>query len=144
MLPTDALIVAGARARAAALHARFRALMAAPDAPAIAACAEFGGCIAVRKPAFARLQGEATTGATWNAEVRRRDGRRVPVQVRTRTTVNPSDSEPLVVVAFEDLSAQRLLEEQVRRADRLRSLGQLSAAIAHEVRNPLQGISLTL
>jgi len=100
---------------------------------------EIGG-----EPAFARLQGEATTGATWNAEVRRRDGRRVPVQVRTRTTVDPSDSEPLVVVAFEDLSAQRLLEEQVRRADRLRSLGQLSAAIAHEVRNPLQGISLTL
>ena len=32
----------------------------------------------------------------------------------------------------------------MRRADRLRSLGELSAAIAHEVRNPLQGISLTL
>jgi two-component system sensor histidine kinase PilS (NtrC family) len=49
-----------------------------------------------------------------------------------------------VLVAFEDLTEQRQLEEQVRRADRLRSLGELSAAIAHEVRNPLQGISLTL
>jgi two-component system, sporulation sensor kinase E len=47
-------------------------------------------------------------------------------------------------VVFEDLTEQQLLEEQLRRADRLRSLGELSAAIAHEVRNPLQGISLTL
>jgi two-component system, NtrC family, nitrogen regulation sensor histidine kinase GlnL len=100
---------------------------------------EMGG-----EPAFERLRRGGDESATRNAEVRRRDGRRVPVQIRTRTIVNPSDSEPLVVVAFEDLTAQRLLEEQVRRADRLRSLGQLSAAIAHEVRNPLQGISLTL
>ena len=72
------------------------------------------------------------------------DGRRVPVKLRTSRIRNPSDSELLVVAVFEDLTEQRLLEEQVRRADRLRSLGELSAAIAHEVRNPLQGISLTL
>ncbi len=74
----------------------------------------------------------------------RQDGRRVPVSVRTSRIVNPSDSQPLLLVAFEDRSEHHLLEEQLRRADRLRSLGELSAAIAHEVRNPLQGISLTL
>jgi signal transduction histidine kinase len=74
-----------------------------------------------------------------------RDARQViPVRLRTSRIVNPSDSRPLVLVAFEDLTEQRQLEEQVRRADRLRSLGELSAAIAHEIRNPLQGISLTL
>jgi PAS domain S-box-containing protein len=86
----------------------------------------------------------ARTGRNWTGEARRADGRRVPVALRTRRIVDPSDSEPLVVVAFEDLTEQRQLEEQARRADRLRSLGELSAAIAHEVRNPLQGISLTL
>jgi two-component system nitrogen regulation sensor histidine kinase GlnL len=104
----------------------------------------FDACFEVEaKPALALLKA-APAGGSWLGEALRRDGRRVPVRLRTRRIVNPGDSEPLVVVAFEDLTEQRLLEEQVRRADRLRSLGELSAAIAHEVRNPLQGISLTL
>ena len=92
------------------------------------------------------VEGRAASadGASWTGEARRLDGSRVPVALRTRRIVDPGDSEPLVVVAFEDLTEQRQLEEQARRADRLRSLGELSAAIAHEVRNPLQGISLTL
>jgi len=82
--------------------------------------------------------------STFEGELMRRDGQRVPVRLRSSRITNPSDSEPLVVVAFEDLREQRRLESQARRADRLRSLGEFSAAIAHEVRNPLQGIALTL
>jgi PAS domain S-box-containing protein len=80
----------------------------------------------------------------FEGRLRRLDGAHVPIRMRTSRIVNPSDSHPLILVAFEDLTQHRLLEEQLRRADRLRSLGELSAAIAHEVRNPLQGISLTL
>ncbi len=93
---------------------------------------------------FDALLGGANATAAFVGELHRPDGRRVPVEVRTSRILNPSDSESLLVVAFEDLTAERRLEEQARRADRLRSLGELSAAIAHEVRNPLQGISLTL
>jgi len=82
--------------------------------------------------------------SAFEGELMRRDGQRVPVRLRSSRITNPSDSEPLVVMAFEDLREQRRLESQARRADRLRSLGELSAAIAHEVRNPLQGIALTL
>lgn len=38
---------------------------------------------------------------------------------------------------FEDLSRLRLLEEKVRRANRLTALGELAAGVAHEMRNPL-------
>lgn len=38
----------------------------------------------------------------------------------------------------------RLLEEDVRRARHLASLGQMAAQVAHEVRNPLNAISLTV
>ena len=93
---------------------------------------------------LAHLLGAAHETAALAGEMRHPGGRRVPVAVRTSRIRNPSDSETLLVVAFEDLTGQRRLEEQARRSDRLRSLGELSAAIAHEIRNPLQGISLTL
>ncbi|MBI4873785.1 MAG: hypothetical protein HY822_04020 [Acidobacteria bacterium] len=38
---------------------------------------------------------------------------------------------------------RRKLEGELRREDRLRSMGRLVAAVAHEVRNPLNGIRLT-
>ncbi|MBI1387632.1 MAG: HAMP domain-containing protein [bacterium] len=48
------------------------------------------------------------------------------------------DGEPTgLVVTFHDLSDIRKLEEQVRRQDRLASLGRMSAGVAHEIRNPL-------
>jgi len=45
------------------------------------------------------------------------------------------------VAIFEDLTEQKLLEAEIRRHDRLRVLGQLSAGVAHEIRNPLTGIA---
>jgi two-component system sensor histidine kinase AtoS len=44
------------------------------------------------------------------------------------------------VVVFEDLTERKQLEEQVRRADRLATLGELMAGVAHEIRNPLTSI----
>lgn len=44
------------------------------------------------------------------------------------------------VVTIEDLTSQRLLERQVAHEDRLRSLGQLTAAVGHEIGNPLTGV----
>lgn len=41
-----------------------------------------------------------------------------------------------------DISEKKQAEEQLVRADRLSSLAQLSAGIAHEIRNPLSSISL--
>lgn len=42
-----------------------------------------------------------------------------------------------VLLVFNDLTALRKLEGQVRRTDRLASLGTLSAGMAHEIKNPL-------
>lgn len=44
------------------------------------------------------------------------------------------------VVTLEDLTTRRRLERQVVHEDRLRSLGQLTAAIGHEIGNPLTGV----
>jgi len=42
-----------------------------------------------------------------------------------------------VVISFQDLTEVSKLEREMRRQDRLVSLGKMAAAIAHEVRNPL-------
>jgi two-component system sensor histidine kinase PilS (NtrC family) len=46
-----------------------------------------------------------------------------------------------VIVVFQDLTEVREMQERVRKTDRLAAIGELSAGIAHEVRNPLASIS---
>ncbi len=45
------------------------------------------------------------------------------------------------VVIFQDVSEVVEMEQELRRVDRLAAVGQLSASIAHEIRNPLAAIS---
>jgi len=42
-----------------------------------------------------------------------------------------------VIINFRDISGIRRMEEALKRADRLAALGELSARMAHEIRNPL-------
>jgi signal transduction histidine kinase len=48
------------------------------------------------------------------------------------------------LLTVEDLTERVNMREQVARMDRLASLGRMSAGIAHEIRNPLTGVSLLL
>ncbi len=43
-------------------------------------------------------------------------------------------------VLFRDVSHLMTLEEQIRRSDRLKTIGQIAAGTAHEIRNPLTAI----
>lgn len=43
-------------------------------------------------------------------------------------------------VIFRDVSHLMMLEEQIRRSDRLKTIGQIAAGTAHEIRNPLTAI----
>ena len=45
------------------------------------------------------------------------------------------------VIALQDITSIRSMEEQVKQNDRLAAVGKLAAGIAHEIRNPLASIS---
>lgn len=45
------------------------------------------------------------------------------------------------IIIFQDLSEIRKLEAQMKRSEKLAAVGELSASIAHEIRNPLASIS---
>src|SRR5262249_17465543 len=44
------------------------------------------------------------------------------------------------LVTLHDLTSMRRMQQELRRHERLATLGQLSAGVAHEIRNPLAGI----
>ncbi len=47
-------------------------------------------------------------------------------------------------IILQDLTERRRLDERVQRMARLASIGQLAAGIAHEIRNPLTGVAISL
>jgi PAS domain S-box-containing protein len=74
-------------------------------------------------------------------EVSTKAGINTPVEVSTSLLRDDADEMVGIVLIFADLTERKKMEEQIRRADRLATLGQLAAGIAHEIRNPLAGIS---
>jgi PAS domain S-box-containing protein len=48
------------------------------------------------------------------------------------------------IIIVEDVSDKKMLDEELKKIDRLASLGRFAAGIAHEIRNPLTGLSLFL
>jgi two-component system, NtrC family, sensor histidine kinase PilS len=70
-----------------------------------------------------------------------RAGRRLLLGFTLSPLRDPS-GEPLgSVLTFQDLTDQRRLENALRTRSHLASLGELSAGLAHEVRNPLAALS---
>jgi len=74
------------------------------------------------------------------SELRRRDGTTVPVSESVALLKDRHGNVSGAIKVFQDLSEVARLKEQVRRNDRLAAVGQMAAAVAHEIRNPLGGI----
>jgi PAS domain S-box-containing protein len=58
--------------------------------------------------------------------------------------IRKDGSPPDGIIILEDVSEKKQLDDQIQHLEKLASLGRFAASIAHEIRNPLTGISLFL
>jgi two-component system sensor histidine kinase PilS (NtrC family) len=73
--------------------------------------------------------------------VKRGMGIEVPLGLSISILKDEQNETRGVIAVFQDLTEVREMQERVRKADRLAAIGELSAGIAHEIRNPLASIS---
>jgi two-component system sensor histidine kinase PilS (NtrC family) len=74
-----------------------------------------------------------------DGEIRRSD-RTFPIGVTTTALDLESDGAISVTAIFTDISDQKRVEELRLRAERLEAVAELSASLAHEIKNPLASI----
>ena len=68
-------------------------------------------------------------------------GQQLPLGISTSILQGKSGKKRGVIAVFQDLTEAKKIEEKMRIQDRLATVGELSARIAHEIRNPLASIS---
>ncbi len=68
-------------------------------------------------------------------------GQKIPLGMSTSILQGKNGNKRGVIAVFQDLTEAKKIEDKMRTQDRLAAVGELSARIAHEIRNPLASIS---
>ena len=80
-------------------------------------------------------------GTRQELTLQREEGPGTPVRMTFSALVGADGERLGLICACDDLSTIRAMEDRLRHADRLATLGRLSANIAHEIRNPLASLT---
>jgi signal transduction histidine kinase/HAMP domain-containing protein len=83
----------------------------------------------------------AREGSYHEAELSRRDGTRMPVGFSIILYQGASGTKEGTIVTYQDLTEIKALEAAVLSKERFAAMGRVVAGVAHEIRNPLFGIS---
>lgn len=86
------------------------------------------------------------SGAFTNAEVMvgRHDGSRVPMLLSARSISALGEPGLGFLLTVTDISERKIIEETLRRSERLATAGRIAGALAHEINNPLAAVTNAL
>lgn len=87
------------------------------------------------------INGEENTVTERECSIRRSDGTIIPLSISLSPVYNDEGKVISTVCLIKDLTRIKILEEHLRREDRLKTIGEMSSSIIHEIGNPLAGMS---
>lgn len=77
-------------------------------------------------------------------EIQYNSGKSIYFDVSTSLLKKDDHSIYGAICSFNDITERKILETSIVKVDRLASVGQFAAGLAHEIRNPLTGIKTTM
>ena len=80
-------------------------------------------------------------GSNRGIDIRLADGTTVPVGFSSTYYYSSSDVQAGIIVVYRDLSEIKALQAELLNKERFAAMGRVVAGVAHEIRNPLFGIS---
>ncbi len=98
----------------------------------------FGNSI---KELFGRADSLKERSYRLNTQITKKDGKISLLGMTASLLRDDANFERGIILTFQDITKLMELEEQMRRQERLATVGSLAAGIAHEIRNPLASVS---
>lgn len=111
------------------------------DARRITGAASFALDAPIEQEALVVRRGEVSHVTL---EAQTHDGQPLMLDVTAQPLYGEHARQEGCLVTFSDVTSVHRLEEEKRRLDRLASLGEMAASVAHEVRNPLASIKTSI
>ncbi len=90
---------------------------------------------------FLELYGAQNSGRQIEAEMHSLDGRQIIISYSCSPVKDKEGRHLGFIFQFRDITRLKIIEEELRRDDRIHTMGELSASIIHDLGNPLAGMA---